>query len=119
MSINWLYLTYFAVYYYCIQTIHTQESLCKQVNQYQKAFEHLGNALTYDPTNAKAILAAGSMMQQHGDYDVALTKYRIAAHVTPESAPLWNNVGMCFFGKKKNVAVSDERQCVALVGVVG
>ena len=54
----------------------------------------------------QAILAAGSMMQQHGDYDVALTKYRIAAASVPESAPLWNNIGMCFFGKKKYVAVS-------------
>ena len=77
-----------------------------QVGQYQKAFEHLGNALTYDANNVKAILAAGSMMQSHGDYDVALTKYRIAAHQTPESPPLWNNIAMCFFGKKKYVAVS-------------
>ena len=77
-----------------------------QLGNFQKAFEHLGNALTYDPSNVKAILAAGSMMQQHGDFDVALTKYRIAAHETPESAPLWNNIGMCFFGKKKYVAVS-------------
>ena len=54
----------------------------------------------------QAILAAGSMMQQHGDFEVALTKYRIAAASVPESAPLWNNIGMCFFGKKKYVAVS-------------
>ena len=46
------------------------------------------------------------MMQAHGDYDVALTKYRVAANETPESAPLWNNIAMCFFGKKKYVAVS-------------
>ncbi|XP_071813396.1 BBSome complex member BBS4-like isoform X1 [Apostichopus japonicus] len=75
-----------------------------QVGQNQRAFEHLGNALTYDPCNVKAILAAGSMMQFHGDYDVALTKYRIAAASVPESASLWNNIGMCFFGKKKLVA---------------
>ncbi|TKC47068.1 hypothetical protein EI555_016051 [Monodon monoceros] len=75
-----------------------------QLGIYQKAFEHLGNALTYDPTNYKAILAAGSMMQTHGDFDVALTKYRIVACAVPESPPLWNNIGMCFFGKKKYVA---------------
>ncbi|XP_071480015.1 BBSome complex member BBS4-like [Diadema antillarum] len=75
-----------------------------QVGQNQRAFEHLGNALTYDPSHVKAILAAGSMMQQHGDYDVALTKYRIAAAAVPESTTLWNNIGMCFFGKKKFVA---------------
>ena len=62
----------------------------------------------------KAILAAGSMMQQHGDFDVALSKYRIAAQETPESPPLWNNIGMCFFGKKKYVAVSKHKQLTLL-----
>lgn len=54
----------------------------------------------------QAILAAGSMMQEYGDHDVALSKYRIAAVSTPESPQLWNNIAMCFFGKKKFVAVS-------------
>lgn len=54
----------------------------------------------------QAILAAGSMMQTHGDFDVAMNKYRVAACAVPESPPLWNNIGMCFFGKKKYVAVS-------------
>ncbi|XP_072321543.1 LOW QUALITY PROTEIN: BBSome complex member BBS4-like [Eucyclogobius newberryi] len=75
-----------------------------QLGKYQKAFEHLGNALTFDPSNYKAILAAGSMMQTHGDFDVAMNKYRVAASTVPESPPLWNNIGMCFFGKKKYVA---------------
>ncbi|XP_060577578.1 Bardet-Biedl syndrome 4 protein homolog isoform X2 [Ruditapes philippinarum] len=78
--------------------------LYMQVGQYQKAFENLGNAMTYDPSHVKAIMAAGSMMQSHGDFDVALTKYRVAAVSSPESPPLWNNIGMCFFGKKKYVA---------------
>ncbi len=45
------------------------------------------------------------MIQVHNDFDVALNKYRIAADTAPESARLWNNIGMCFFGKKKYVAV--------------
>ncbi|ELU12061.1 hypothetical protein CAPTEDRAFT_94608, partial [Capitella teleta] len=86
------------------EVLTTLGLLYMQTGQFQKAFEHLGNALTYDPCNVKAILAAGSMMQHHGDFDVALTKYRVAAAETPESPPLWNNIGMCFFGKKKYVA---------------
>ncbi|KAI5614867.1 Bardet-Biedl syndrome 4 protein [Silurus asotus] len=78
--------------------------LYMQLGKYQRAFEHLGNALTYDANNYKAILAAGSMMQTHGDFDVAMNKYRVAAFTVPESPPLWNNIGMCFFGKKKYVA---------------
>lgn len=58
------------------------------------------------PLLSKATLAAGSLMQTHGDFDVALSKYRVVASTMPESPPLWNNIGMCFFGKKKYVAVS-------------
>lgn len=31
-------------------------------------------------------------------------KYRVLAATSPESPELWNNVGMCFFGKGKLVA---------------
>ena len=75
-----------------------------QTGNHQAAFECLGTALAFDPQNSRAILAAGSMMQTHQDYDVALAKYRVAAKNIPESPPLWNNIGMCFFGKKKYVA---------------
>lgn len=69
-----------------------------------KAFEFLGNSLTYDPKNAKTILAAGSIIQDNQDMDVALVKYRVAATQIPNSAQLWNNIGMCFFGKEKYIA---------------
>ena len=69
-----------------------------------KAFEFLGNSLTYDAKNPKSILAAGSIIQDNQDVDVALSKYRIAVIETPNSAQLWNNIGMCFFGKRKTVA---------------
>eukprot|EP00937_MAST-01D_sp_MAST-1D-sp2_P001409 g1409.t1 len=69
-----------------------------------RAFDYLGNSLTHDPTNAKTILAAGSVIQDHQDMDVALVKYRVAAVSTPHSAQLWNNIGMCFFGKQRYVA---------------
>jgi Bardet-Biedl syndrome 4 protein len=69
-----------------------------------KAFDYLGNAMTVDARNPKTILAAGSIMQDHSDFDVALTKYRVAAVLTPNSAQLWNNIGMCFFGKKNFIA---------------
>jgi len=69
-----------------------------------RAFDHLGNSLTHNPRNPKTILAAGSIIQDHADMDVALVKYRVAAVHTPNSAQLWNNIGMCFFGKQKFVA---------------
>ncbi len=69
-----------------------------------RAFDYLGSSLTHDPKNPKTILAAGSIIQDHSEMDVALTKYRIAAVYTPNSAQLWNNIGMCFFGKKNYIA---------------
>ncbi|GMH67215.1 hypothetical protein TrST_g14119 [Triparma strigata] len=70
-----------------------------RLGENQKAFDHLGNSLAHDPLNPKTILAAGSIIQDNQDMDVALMKYRIAAVKTPNSAQLWNNIGMCFFGK--------------------
>ncbi|KAJ9508090.1 hypothetical protein QJQ45_021437 [Haematococcus lacustris] len=73
-------------------------------NQNDKAFEHLGESLTHDPKNARTILAAGSIIQDQADMDFALVKYRIAAVQTPNSPQLWNNIGMCFFGKQRYIA---------------
>ncbi|CAM9556980.1 unnamed protein product, partial [Ectocarpus fasciculatus] len=50
-----------------------------QQGENQKAFECLGNALTHDPRDPKAILAAGSIIQDNQDMDVALVKYRVSA----------------------------------------
>ena len=69
-----------------------------------RAFEYLGNSLTHDPKDPKTILAAGSIIQDHDDVDVALIKYRVSATKTPDSPQLWNNVGMCFFGKRRYIA---------------
>ena len=66
--------------------------LYMQTNQHALAFEHLGTAMAFDPNHAKAILAAGSMMQSHGDYDVALSKYKVAA-----SGNYAKNVNIFFF----------------------
>ena len=75
-----------------------------RLNQHYKAFDSLGNALTYNSLHIDAILAAGSIIQTAKDYDVALMKYRIAAIHTPNSSELWNNIAMCFYGKKQYIS---------------
>ena len=88
----------------------------------------------HDPKNPKTILAAGrsskccsaacrsppmpsraarARAQDHSDMDVALVKHRVAAVQTPNSAQLWNNIGMCFFGKQRCVASRGARRCLA------
>ncbi|GBG90004.1 hypothetical protein CBR_g50096 [Chara braunii] len=68
------------------------------------AINYLGDALNTDPDNPKAILVAGSIIQDHAGTDAALAKYKIAASLSPNSPQIWNNIGMCFFSKQRFVA---------------
>lgn len=77
-----------------------------QVGQSAPAFEHLENCLTLDSKNEQSILALGSALQAKGDYEEALAKYKSLANYNQNSGHLWNNIGMCFFGRQKYIAVS-------------
>ena len=48
-----------------------------QPGQHQLAFEQLGTAMAFDPNYTRAIMAAGSMMQSHQDFDVALVNFMV------------------------------------------
>ena len=72
-----------------------------KTNDHFNAFTTLGSSLSLDPTNPTTILAAGSIIQNNQDIDVALVKYRVAALKSPNSSRLWNNIGMCFYSKRK------------------
>ena len=86
-----------------------------RVGENFKSFDFLGNSLTLDPKDPRTILAAGSIIQDHQDFDVALSKYRVAAVQTPNSAQLWNNIGMAFFGKQNFIAaISSLRKALQL-----
>ncbi|MFH4973903.1 hypothetical protein AB6A40_000612 [Gnathostoma spinigerum] len=75
-----------------------------RISKEDMAFSLLGKALSYDPSHVPSILAVGSIIQLHGEFDVALNKYRIAAENCDYNSALWNNIGLCFFGKGKLVA---------------
>ncbi|KAK7590686.1 hypothetical protein V9T40_002299 [Parthenolecanium corni] len=72
--------------------------------EYKKAFNLLGTAIAHDPANPDALFTFAAEIQRHGEYDVAVIKYKIAAQKLPECPEMWNNIGMCFFGKRKYVA---------------
>ncbi|XP_066249530.1 Bardet-Biedl syndrome 4 protein-like [Euwallacea similis] len=75
-----------------------------KIGQPQYAFERLSQALALDQTCAKALLGIGYITHKHDEYDVALSKYKIAVLYEPESVALWNNIGMCFYAKQKYIA---------------
>jgi Bardet-Biedl syndrome 4 protein len=76
-----------------------------ELGEVLNAFQFLGNCLSIDPKHEKSVLAMGSIMQERGDFDAALNKYKIVANADPHSSHLWNNIGMCFFGKQRFIAV--------------
>ncbi|KAF7286922.1 hypothetical protein GWI33_003189 [Rhynchophorus ferrugineus] len=75
-----------------------------KAGQAQYAFERLSQALALDPAYAKALLGIGCITMRHEEYEVALTKFKIAVLHEPESVALWNNIGICFYAKQKLVA---------------
>ncbi|KAL4484990.1 hypothetical protein ABPG74_020167 [Tetrahymena malaccensis] len=77
--------------------------ICLKQQNEQKAFKYLGQALSVNNKDLKAILAASSVMQDKQEYESALMKYKIMAKYNPNSQQLWNNIGMCFYGMKKNI----------------
>ena len=80
-----------------------------------EAFQYLGNSLAINDKDTKSILAVSSIMQDKSDYDSALMRYRVAAILNPNSAQLWNNIGMCFYGKGKFItAVSCLKRALYL-----
>lgn len=86
-----------------------------KINDHFNAFTILGSSLSLNPTNPTTILAAGSIIQNNQDIDVALIKYRVAALKAPNSSRLWNNIGMCFYSKRKYIeAISSFRRAIYL-----
>eukprot|EP01013_Petalomonas_cantuscygni_P030658 TRINITY_DN5668_c0_g1_i3.p1 TRINITY_DN5668_c0_g1~~TRINITY_DN5668_c0_g1_i3.p1 ORF type:complete len:480 (-),score=95.22 TRINITY_DN5668_c0_g1_i3:50-1489(-) len=69
-----------------------------------RAFDALQAALQHDPMNTRALVAAGSLLQDHLELDLALRNYRLACGQVPHSPHLWNNMGMCFHSKGQQVA---------------
>ncbi|KAL5288073.1 BBS4 family protein [Megaselia abdita] len=87
-----------------------------KINETQKAFDKLLNVTDINAGCPLGLLAFGAILQSRGDVDGALAKYKqIHGCDNVETSELWNNVGLCFFKKKKNfVAISCLRKSVWL-----
>ncbi|KAG9393132.1 TPR repeat [Carpediemonas membranifera] len=70
-----------------------------RLGETQEAFQLLGRSLVYDKRAPRTLLAAASVMQDSGDIDAALAKYRAVAAQRPQSAQLWSNIGLCFLSQ--------------------
>lgn len=75
-----------------------------EMGETSRAIQYFESALSHAPGFSKALLPLGFLKQMNSDYDTALINYKNAYQTIPESWSLWNNIGMCFFGKEKYVA---------------
>jgi len=49
-------------------------------------------------------MGVGSIFQDKFDYENALINYKLASISNPNSALVWNNLGLCFFARQKFIA---------------
>eukprot|EP00633_Aureoumbra_lagunensis_P003354 CAMPEP_0197289320 /NCGR_PEP_ID=MMETSP0890-20130614/6559_1 /TAXON_ID=44058 ORGANISM="Aureoumbra lagunensis, Strain CCMP1510" /NCGR_SAMPLE_ID=MMETSP0890 /ASSEMBLY_ACC=CAM_ASM_000533 /LENGTH=302 /DNA_ID=CAMNT_0042760645 /DNA_START=456 /DNA_END=1364 /DNA_ORIENTATION=+ len=75
-----------------------------KLGETQKSFDFLTKAIASEPKHLDAILALGSILQNNGDTDLALQKYRISAVLNPHCPRLWNNIAMALFQKGKFIS---------------
>uniref|UniRef100_A0A915M6Y6 Bardet-Biedl syndrome 4 n=1 Tax=Meloidogyne javanica TaxID=6303 RepID=A0A915M6Y6_MELJA len=87
-----------------VDLIHSLGMLYLKMEDQSNAFTTFGKALSYDANYVPSVLAIASILQMNNDWDVALSKYKIVTADFDHSCAIWNNIGMCFFGKSKLIA---------------
>ncbi|XP_055318142.1 Bardet-Biedl syndrome 4 protein homolog [Sitodiplosis mosellana] len=75
-----------------------------RINDTKGAFDKLYEVTKLHENCSKALLAIGSILQSKNDVDGALNKYKLIDAESQKGAEIWNNVGLCFYKKKKFIA---------------
>ncbi|XP_071443359.1 BBSome complex member BBS4 [Hetaerina americana] len=70
----------------------------------KQPMEKLSTSLSHQPQNFAVLLTSGAITQDQRQLEIALAKYHAAVKINPFSVALWNNIGLCFLGKKKYLA---------------
>lgn len=68
-----------------------------------EAYKYFTQAIKIDPYHSNALLALGSINQDKGELEQALGKYKMSSRSSANSPLVWNNLGLCFFTKKKYI----------------
>ena len=55
---------------------------------------------------SNSLLGLASLYQFQGKYEDAVIQYKISTITNPNSALIWNNLGLCFFAKNKFIAAT-------------
>lgn len=79
-----------------------------KIGENQKAFEKLLDVTHLNDSHTNALMALGAILQSKHDIDGALNKYKRIPQIHMEGGELWSNIALCFFRKRKYVAVSKK-----------
>lgn len=71
-----------------------------------KAFNYFTQAMKIDSKYSNALLGIASIYQFQGEFEKALVQYKLSSFTNPNSPLVWNNLGLCFFAKGKNIAAT-------------
>lgn len=71
-----------------------------------KAFDYFNQAMKIDTKYSNALLGIASIYQFQGEFEKALVQYKLSSFTNPNSPLVWNNLGLCFFAKGKNIAAT-------------
>lgn len=70
----------------------------------EQAFDYFTSACKLDNKYSNALLGIASIHQYRSEFEEALIQYKISSISNPNSALVWNNLGLCFFTKNKKIA---------------
>jgi Bardet-Biedl syndrome 4 protein len=76
-----------------------------KINEVDRAYEKLQEALSSDAKHKNCILAVGAIQQTRNDIDLALNTYKNMPTIQNEGFEIWSNIGLCFYRKNKLIAV--------------
>ena len=81
-------------------------SLYLKSNNSEKAFDFFTDAMEIDKKYSNSLLGLASIYQYQGEYEEALVQYKLGFLTNSNSPLVWNNLGLCFFAKNKNIAAT-------------
>lgn len=81
-------------------------TLYLKTNNSDKAFDYFTESMDIDKKYSNSLLGLASIYQYQGEYEEALYQYKIGFTTNSNSPLMWNNLGLCFFAKNKNIAAT-------------
>lgn len=77
--------------------------LAARIDRIAESSVYFTICLESDQYNFNSLLGLGSIQQIRGQHEDAILKYKTAFQISPNSASLWNNTGLFFYDRKKNI----------------